>query len=37
VQWHPERTYDSSPASRALFSRFISEASAWSPKPNVAE
>lgn len=37
VQWHPERTYDSSPASRALFSRFISEASAWSPKPNSAE
>ena len=37
VQWHPERTYDSSAASRALFSRFISEAAAWSPKPNSAE
>jgi putative glutamine amidotransferase len=37
VQWHPERTYDSSTASRALFARFISEASAWSPKPNSAE
>ena len=37
VQWHPERTYDSSPASRALFSRFITEAAAWSPKPNAAE
>ena len=37
VQWHPERTYDSSAASRALFSRFISEAAAWSPKPNAAE
>jgi putative glutamine amidotransferase len=33
VQWHPERTYDESPASRALFSRFISEAAAWAPKP----
>ena len=32
VQWHPERTYDSSPASRALFARFIAEASAWSPR-----
>jgi len=37
VQWHPERTYDLSGASRALFSRFISEAAAWSPKPNAAE
>jgi putative glutamine amidotransferase len=37
VQWHPERTYDSSPASRALFSRFIAEATVWSPKPNSAE
>ncbi len=26
VQWHPERSYDQSPASRALFDRFISEA-----------
>ena len=34
VQWHPERTYDSSAASRALFSRFISEAAAWRPKRN---
>jgi putative glutamine amidotransferase len=37
VQWHPERTYDSSAASRALFSRFISEAATWEPKPNAAE
>lgn len=37
VQWHPERTYDSSAASRALFSRFIAEATAWSPTPNAAE
>ena len=33
VQWHPERTYDESPASRALFTRFIAAAAAWSPKP----
>jgi putative glutamine amidotransferase len=33
VQWHPERTFEESAASRALFSRFISEAAAWSPKP----
>ena len=33
VQWHPERTYDESPASRALFSRFVAEAAAWHPRP----
>jgi putative glutamine amidotransferase len=33
VQWHPERTFDSSAASRALFSRFVAEAAAWAPKP----
>jgi putative glutamine amidotransferase len=33
VQWHPERTFDESAASRALFARFIAEAAAWSPKP----
>jgi putative glutamine amidotransferase len=33
VQWHPERSYDISPASQALFSRFIAEATAWSPRP----
>jgi len=33
VQWHPERTFEESPASRALFSRFIAEAAAWAPKP----
>jgi putative glutamine amidotransferase len=32
VQWHPERSYDISPASRALFDRFISEARAWVPR-----
>ena len=33
VQWHPERSYDISAASRALFHRFIAEASAWIPRP----
>ncbi len=32
VQWHPERTYDQSAASRAIFTRFIDEAAAWKPK-----
>jgi putative glutamine amidotransferase len=32
VQWHPERSYDISPASRALFERFIAEAIAWKPR-----
>ncbi|MGA9720181.1 MAG: type 1 glutamine amidotransferase [Acidobacteriaceae bacterium] len=34
VQWHPERTYDSSPLSRQLFHAFIEAASAWKPQPN---
>jgi putative glutamine amidotransferase len=33
VQWHPERTFDDSAASRALFRRFVDEAAAWQPKP----
>jgi putative glutamine amidotransferase len=33
VQWHPERSYDISPTSRALFDRFIAEATAWVPRP----
>jgi len=32
VQWHPERSYDISSASRALFHRFIAEATAWKPR-----
>lgn len=32
VQWHPERSYDISAASRALFHRFVAEASAWTPR-----
>jgi len=33
VQWHPERSFDISPASRAIFARLIAEASAWAPRP----
>jgi putative glutamine amidotransferase len=29
VQWHPERTYDSEPASRAMFRAFIEAAARW--------
>ncbi len=29
VQWHPERTYDSEPASRAMFQAFIRAAARW--------
>jgi|UPI00047B3FB8 putative glutamine amidotransferase len=32
VQWHPERTYDLSPASKALFERFVAEAGGWQPR-----
>lgn len=37
VQWHPERTYDSSPLSRTLFKAFVEAAAAWKPQPNGAE
>ena len=36
VQWHPERTFDSSPLSRELFRAFIEAADAWKPQPNGA-
>ncbi len=32
VQWHPERTYDLSPLSRALFAAFVHAAQAWTPR-----
>jgi putative glutamine amidotransferase len=32
VQWHPERTYDSSALSHALFSEFVLRAAAWQPQ-----
>ncbi|MGA1984610.1 MAG: gamma-glutamyl-gamma-aminobutyrate hydrolase family protein [Acidobacteriaceae bacterium] len=31
VQWHPERTYSTDPASRALFTRFVAAAATWKP------
>jgi putative glutamine amidotransferase len=31
VQWHPERTYSTDPASRALFTRFVAAAATWQP------
>jgi putative glutamine amidotransferase len=34
VQWHPERTFDSSPLSRELFRALIKAAAAWKPQPN---
>ncbi len=33
VQWHPERTYQSSELSRALFAAFVRSAAAWKPNP----
>lgn len=32
VQWHPERTYTSSPFSRAIFAAFLQAASQWRPR-----
>lgn len=32
VQWHPERTLDSSPASKALFAAFVEAAGEWQPR-----
>jgi len=32
VQWHPERTVGVSASSQAIFSRFVAEALAWSPR-----
>ncbi|MGB6974366.1 MAG: gamma-glutamyl-gamma-aminobutyrate hydrolase family protein [Terracidiphilus sp.] len=32
VQWHPERTYASSPLSRSLFAAFVRAAQAWQPR-----
>jgi len=31
VQWHPERTYDQSAFSRAIFEEFVRTAGAWQP------
>jgi len=32
VQWHPERSYQSSAASRALFTAFVEAARSWAPQ-----
>jgi len=32
VQWHPERTYTTSPFSRAIFSAFVRAAAEWQPR-----
>jgi putative glutamine amidotransferase len=36
VQWHPERTYDVSAASRALFAAFLDAAREWSTSPGAS-
>jgi len=33
VQWHPERSVESSASSRAIFARFLHEAAVWVPRP----
>lgn len=33
VQWHPERSYDVSPSSRALFAAFLNAAREWQASP----
>lgn len=33
VEWHPERSYDTSPISRLLFVSFVRAASSWQPRP----
>ena len=32
VQWHPERSFDYDPASKALFSAFVKAAAEWQPR-----
>jgi putative glutamine amidotransferase len=32
LQWHPERSTDLSPTSRAIFKRFVSESARWTPR-----
>ncbi len=32
LQWHPERSVDSSQASRSIFERFVQTAAAWHPR-----
>jgi putative glutamine amidotransferase len=37
VQWHPERTYNESPESRAIFDRFVAEAEDWGSRSGARE
>jgi putative glutamine amidotransferase len=32
LQWHPERSVEISPTSRAIFERFVAEAAGWKPR-----
>jgi putative glutamine amidotransferase len=32
VQWHPERSFEISAASRALFQHFVAQSAAWTPR-----
>ena len=32
IQWHPERTFATDPVSQAIFTRFLAEANAWTPR-----
>jgi putative glutamine amidotransferase len=33
VQWHPERSFDTDPASQAIFTAFLEAAKNWQPRP----
>jgi putative glutamine amidotransferase len=37
VQWHPERTYEASAFSRAIFSAFVQAVAEWHPPPAEAQ
>ena len=37
VQWHPERSYERSAASRALFAAFLDAARGWMPSPTAGK
>lgn len=32
VQWHPERSFETSVSSKAIFGRFVAEAAVWEPR-----
>jgi len=33
VKWHPERSFDTDPASQALFKQFVEKSRKYKPKP----